>query len=134
MDYAECIQVQARNLSWAKQVKNGKVQHFFLSYTSLKNITLETMNMKPAVKHVHIPYILKTNNTFVLGLELLVILYQANQPADPQLLNSNFCSILLFGIDKYLAGNAKNIICPLLRMGMFIKQHPLENRTAEDIS
>jgi len=36
------------------------------------------MNMKPTVKHVHIPYILETNNTFVLGLELLVILYQAN--------------------------------------------------------
>ena len=91
-------------------------------------------NYEYEVKHVHIPYILETNNTFVLGLELLVILYQANQPADPQLLNSNFCSILLFGIDKYLAGNAKNIIYPLLRMGMFIKQHPLENRIAEDIS
>jgi len=78
MNYAECIQVQAKNLSWAKQVKNGKVQHFSLSYTPLKNITLKTMNMKPTVKHVHIPYILETNNTFVLGLELLVILYQAN--------------------------------------------------------
>ena len=79
-------------------------------------------------------YILETNNAFVLGLELLVILYQTNQPIDPQLLNSNFCSISLFRIDKCLAGNAKNIICSLLRMGMFVKQHPLENRTAEDIS
>jgi len=82
MDYAECIQAQARDLSQAKQVKNRKVQHFSLSYTPLKDITLETMNMKPAVKHVYIPYILENNNTFVLGLKLLVILYQANQPAD----------------------------------------------------
>jgi len=57
MDYAECIQAQARNLSWAKQVKNRKVQDLSLPYTSLKDIILETMNMKSAVKHVHIPYV-----------------------------------------------------------------------------
>jgi len=45
----------------------------------------------------------------------------------------NFCLIFLFGIDRYLAGNTENIICSLLRMALFIEQHPLDNRIAKDI-
>jgi len=57
-------------------------------------------------------------------LEPLVIPYQANQPADPQLWDDNFSPISLFGIDKFLTSDAKNIVgnCSLLRIAAFIKQ------------
>ena len=37
-------------------------------------------------------------------------------------------------VDEYLAGNTKNNMCSLLRMAVFIKQCPLGNRTAKNIS
>ena len=63
----------------------------------------------------------------------MVILYQANQPADPQLWDGNFFSISLFGVDEYLEGDAKNVMCSLLRMVAFIKQCLLGNRIAKNI-
>ena len=42
------------------------------------------------------------------SLEPSVILYQANQLADLQLWDSNFCLISLFDVDKYLASDVKN--------------------------
>ena len=91
------------------------------------------MNIKPAVKPIYVSYALETNNIFVSGLELLVILYQVNQPADLQLWNNNFCFIFLFEVDEYLASNTKSIICSLLRMAAFIKQCSLKNRIAKNI-
>jgi len=41
MDYADCIQAQANNLTWAEQVENGEVQSPSLSYTSLKDVILD---------------------------------------------------------------------------------------------
>jgi len=67
------------------------------------------------------------------SLEPLVILYQANQPADLQLWNGNFFPIFLFGINKFLSGDAKNIVCFLLKIAIFIKQQPLDNMTAKNI-
>jgi len=72
----------------------------------------------------------------VNDLDTSAIPYIANQPMDPQLWGSygNFCPISLFGLDEYLEEDTKNIMCSLLRMVAFIRQHKLENRTAEDIS
>ena len=53
---------------------------------------------------------------------------------DPQLWNGNFYPIFLFGVDKYLEEDAKNITYSLLKIAAFIKQHLLENRTAKNIS
>ena len=36
-------------------------------------------------------------------------------------------------MNKYLEGNAKNIMCLLHRIAAFVRQHKLEDRTAEDI-
>ena len=43
-------------------------------------------------------------------------------------------SIFLFSINKFLAGNTKNIACSLQRMAVFIKQRLLDNRTSNNIS
>ena len=87
---------------------------------------------------VHIPHGNNTNNVnntlASSNLELLVMPYQANQPADPQLQDDNFASIFLFSINKFLAGNTKNIACSLQRMAVFIKQRLLDNRTSNNIS
>jgi len=54
---------------------------------------------------------------------------------DPQLWNSSFSPIPLFGQNKYLKGNSKNIICSLLRIVVaFIKQDKLKNKFEKDIS
>ena len=83
---------------------------------------------------MYIPYGNDNNNMLSFPeLELLVILYQDNQSVVLQLWNSNFAPISLFGTDKYLVGNTKNIMCSLLRMAAFIKQQPLGNRNTKDI-
>jgi len=65
-------------------------------------------------------------------LEPLVILYNNNQPADPNLWNGLFASISLLGIDKFINSNVQNIMCLLLRIGTFIKQHTLSDKHAKD--
>jgi len=52
---------------------------------------------------------------------------------DPTLWDSNFSSIFLFGTIKVLEGNAKNIVCSLQRIAIFIKQRPLGNKDSLDI-
>jgi len=42
-------------------------------------------------------------------LELFVILYQEDQPANPCLWDGNFAPVSLFEIDEFLNGDAKNI-------------------------
>ena len=80
---------------------------------------------------MHVPHTTEINDACTSqGLKPLVIPYTINQPTDPQLWDSNFCSISFFKIDKYLEGNAKNIMYSLLRMATFIKQHKLENKIA----
>ena len=44
------------------------------------------------------------------NLELFAILYEANQSTNSQLWDSSFCSIFLFGLNKYLEGDLKNIM------------------------
>jgi len=67
------------------------------------------------------------------SLQSLVIPYVDNTSTDSQLWDGNFCPISIFGMDKYLEDDARNIICLLHRIVMFIKQHKLKDRTAEDI-
>jgi len=67
------------------------------------------------------------------NLELSVILYQANQPADPMLWDGNFSSISLFGTVEVLEGNAKNIACSFQRIATFIKQRPLGEKDGLNI-
>ena len=46
-------------------------------------------------------------------LKLSVILYQEDQLANPYLWNGNFAPVSLFETNKFLNGNAKNIIYSL---------------------
>ena len=67
-------------------------------------------------------------------LEPSVIPYIINQPADSQLQSGNFCPIFIFGINKYLKDNVKNITCLLYRITAFVRQQKLEDKTADNIS
>ena len=67
------------------------------------------------------------------NLEPSAIPYQANQPADPMLWDSNFSSISLFVTVEVLEGDAKNIACSLQRIATFIKQRPLGDKDSLDI-
>ena len=69
-----------------------------------------------------LPHVNNTNYLVsLLDLEPLAIPYQANQPVDPQLWDRNSNLISLFGTDKFLAGNTKNIVCSIQRIAIFIK-------------
>ena len=119
MDYADYIQAQSGNLTWAEQVEKGELQ----DPSSLSYAPLETVPLEPVDNSMYIPHGIDTNNTLSSpSLEPLVILYQTNQLADPQLWDSNFSPIFLFGIDKFLTSDAKNIVYFLLRIAAFIKQ------------
>jgi len=126
LDYMERIESQNNNVPWAEQVsmeedisppppnqlqgqnRQAKVNNqIYLEFT----IHPSTNNMEPN------PY-----------MEPSVIPYQANGPADPNLWDGNFAPISLFGIDKFLKDNAKNIACFLQKMVVFFKQQSLVDR------
>ena len=75
MDYAECIQAQSGNLTWAEQVEKGELQ----DPPSLSYVPLETVPLEPVDDLVYVPHGIDTNNTLSSpSLEPLVITYQAN--------------------------------------------------------
>jgi len=76
MDYANQVQVQANNLTWAKQVENREIQSLSLFYVPLKKVITDTMYMELIVKPIYILYTMEINNTNISqGLKLLVISY-----------------------------------------------------------
>ena len=54
------------------------------------------------------------------NLELMAIPYSENQPIDPNLWDSKFSPISLFGVKKFLDKDAQNIACLLIRIEIFI--------------
>ena len=58
--------------------------------------------------------------------------YNNNQLADPDLWDGLFTLTSLLGIKKYLSSDAQNITCSLLRIGTFIQQHSLGDRSTKD--
>ena len=79
-------------------------------------------------KAIEVKTVLEPHNTIANNmcnfheLEPSVIPYLINQSMNPQLWNGSFCPISIFGINKYLEGNAKNIVCLLYsRIAMFIR-------------
>ena len=81
MDYVECMQAQSGKLTWAKQIERKEKQDPSLSY-----VPLETVYLKPANNLIYISHSSNTNNICSFpNLEPLVIPYQADQLADPQL-------------------------------------------------
>ena len=128
--YIDLIQAMANCPTWAEQVD----QDPFLSYVTVKEGENNSTNLVPIVEYTHVFYETAPNDMSIThGIEPTAILYTVNQPVDPQLWDSNFCSISIFGMNKYLEGDAKNIMCSLLRIAVFIRQHKLEDKTAKNI-
>lgn len=126
LDYAERMQALNHQL-WADQLKEREQ-----ALTSQANVphACNEANLPIPPPHVNgINYSVSPPD-----LEPSAIPYQANQPAGPQLWDGDFNSVSLFGTDKFLAGDAKNIACFLQRIATFIKQRPLGNKNSQDIS
>jgi len=51
-----------------------------------------------------------------------VIPHSANVPADPNLWDGNFTATSLFGTNKFLQSDVRNMACSLQRMACFLKQ------------
>ena len=109
---------------WADQADNRAT-------FSQSNVSL---NQNEVITPDPVTYLTGANFTMnPVNLEPSTIPYQANQPMDPMLWDSNFSSISLFGTIKVLEGDAKNIVCSLQRIAIFIKQRPLGNKDGLDI-
>jgi len=63
----------------------------------------------------------------------MVIPYSANVPADPSLWDGNFTATSLFGTNKFLQSDVRNMACSLQRMACFLKQRSLEGRNNNNI-
>ena len=59
---------------------------------------------------------------FPQGFETLAIPYSINQLANSQLWDSNFYLVSIFEVNEYLKDDAKNIVCLLYRMAVFVRQ------------
>ena len=82
--------------TWHRQNKLRTGKYKTLLYSILCTFKNYTYG---AYKWLYVPHETETNNVLSSqSLEPLVILYQANQLADLQLWDSNFCLISLFGI------------------------------------
>jgi len=88
-----------------------------MPYTPIKPAAIET-----AGEYVLVPCIQGMENTATSSfLRSLAIQYQENQLADPDLWDSIFALISIFGVDQYIKNDAQNIICFLYRIVLFIK-------------
>ena len=68
----------------------------------------DTTSIVLVVEPTHVPHATVINDVCILqGLKPSVISYANNQPTDLQLWDSNFCSVSIFEMNKYLEGNAK---------------------------
>ena len=125
--YVDCIH---NCPTWAEQVD----QDPSLSRVMVKGEENNSTNPAPIVEPTHVSHEVAPNNTSTThGLQPTAIPYAVNQPVDPQLWDSNFCPISIFGMNECLEDDAKNITCSLLRIAAFIRQHKLEDKTAKDI-
>ena len=103
-------------------MKLNKSQRLALSYASPKIGKTNLANEAVIENSMLEPHESGVDNTYTSqSLELAAIPYSANQSVDSLLWNGNFCPISIFGINKYLDSNAKNIICLLYRMTIFIR-------------
>jgi len=115
-------------------VENEIFQLTPLSYTTAEGEENVSTNQVPNIELNRAPIEAVSNNTCSTEeLEPSVIPYTANQPVDSQLWNGNFCPISIFGMNKYLEGDARNINCSLHRIAAFIRQRKLEDKSAEYI-
>jgi len=65
IDYVEQVQAMSKNLTWAEQVENGKIESPSLSYVTVKEAITDTTSMKPVVKLMYVPYTTDINNTSI---------------------------------------------------------------------
>jgi len=108
---------------------SNKIQDLSPSYVSL-----ETASLKSVGNYIYIPNNIDTSNMLSSpSLEPSVILYQDNQPTNPQLWDGNFTPVSMSSVDEFLTSNIKNIVCSLLRTAIFIKQQLLGNKTTKNI-
>jgi len=68
-----------------------------------------------------------------MPVPLSAISYEANVPADPNLWDSYFGPVSLFGTNKFLLNNTCNISCSLICIAEFIKQRCITNRDGNKI-
>ena len=130
----DCIQELSNSPEWAEQVENEVFQPTPLSYATAEGGENVSSNQMPNVELNHAPIEAASNNTCsTQGLEPSVIPYIANQPADSQLWDGNFCPISIFRMNEHLEGDARNINCSLHRISAFIRQRKLEDTSAEYI-
>ena len=135
MAYMDKVQVLASSLVWADQVEDKRFQDPSFFYATAKERKNNFTNLVLIVEPTHILYEIASNDMNTThSLEPTVILYTINQPIDPQLQDSNFYSISIFGINEYLEGDTKNITYLLHRIVAFVRQCKLEDKTVKNIS
>jgi len=59
--------------------------------------------------------------------------YEANMPADPNLWDSHFRPISLFGTNEFLQSDARNVSCSLIHMAEFIRQRNITDHDGNKI-
>jgi len=103
-------------------VENEVFQPTPLSYTAAEGGGNVSTNQMPNIELNCAPIEVVSNTTCsTQELEPSVIPYIANQPVDSQLWNGNFCPTSIFGMNKYLEGDARNINCLLHRIAALIR-------------
>jgi len=106
--------------------------------TSLYNFCVQTAENdmlaanQPAASNVSVSQGNSPISSAEPTLETSVLPYDNNQPANPDLWNGVFAPTSLLGVDKFQSYDTQNIICSLMCIGTFIKQHPLGNKLIKD--
>ena len=123
MVYVDYVQVLANNPTWTEQVEQEKIEESALSYVTLKERKTNSVNQTNATELMLDLHRTVINNMyFPQGFETLAIPYSINQLANSQLWDSNFCLVSIFEVNEYLKDDAKNIVCSLYRMAVFVRQ------------
>ena len=118
VDYAERMAIESNKMDI--ETANQEMEGLYSS--SPNPNTLQTPSQNEAASNNTTPSDLST-----VPVTPSAIPYEANSPADPNLWDGHFGSVSLFGTNKFLQSDARNISCSLIRIAQFIRQRNISD-------
>ena len=132
LEYTERLKATSSSTLWAEQMDMDELNPLPLANDTLspqKNYLANTQTSANTLcPDMHADNIHNPADLFSPE----VIPYDPSAPADPSLWDGQFNPISLFGTDKLLIGDAKNVSCSLHRIAVFIKQHSIKDKDPKD--
>jgi len=118
MDYAERINIENNGMDI--ETLDQEMEGLYSSAPSVNMLQTPPQNKE-------------VSNSITAPVTPAAIPYEANSPADPNLWDSHFGPVSLFGTNEVLQNDTCNISCSLIQIAQFIRQRNISNHDSNTI-